>query len=128
MLVRFDSSVASNMLHPNAAGGKNLSDKECAVTNRGIFFGAEDGDLEFCSALFEAGKTGLKLGGGGELVVENVTLGVVELVTVGAAAEFAAQVEIFEIVLRKRLFESLAVEVRGVVRIRIGADVHEDFH
>ena len=85
------------------------------MANGGIFFGAEDGDPKLRGSLFEAGKAGLKFGGGGEFVVENVALGVVELIALGTAAEFAAKVEIFGIVLRKYVFEFLAIEVWRVV-------------
>jgi hypothetical protein len=99
-----EAAVAADVVDLDAALDEDACDEQAAVAVGGNFFGAEEGDAEFLEAGFEARETLKEEVGLGDAVIEYVAFGVVVLVAFGAAAEFAAEVEILEAVGGERLF------------------------
>jgi len=122
-----EAAVAADVIDVNAALDEDAGDQKAAVAVGGIFFGAEEGDAEFLHPGFEAGEALEEEFGLGDAVIEYVAFGVVEFRAFGAAAEFAAEVEVLVAVLRERLFERGLIEVSRVVGVRLRAGVDYDF-
>ena len=111
----------------DAAVDEDAGDQKGAVAVGRIFLGAEDGDAELLHAGFWAGDALEEEFGFGDAVIEYVAFSVVVLVAFGAAAEFAAEVELLEAVGSERLFQGGLIEVRGVVGIGLRAGVDDYF-
>jgi hypothetical protein len=99
-----EAAVAADVVDVNAAVDEDAGDEKAAVAVGGVFFGAEEGDAEFMHAGFEARESLEEEFGFGDAMIEYVTFGVVVLVAFGAAAEFAAEVEVLEAGSGERLF------------------------
>ena len=98
------------------------------MAHGGIFLRAENRDCVFLDAFLEARKPFEKNRGSRQPVVEDMAGGIVKFGTFGAAAEFAAQIQVFEAGFGEGLLELLAIELRGIIRVRIGANVQKDFN
>jgi len=99
----------------DAAVGEDAGDEKAAVAVGGIFLGAEEGDAELLHAGFEAGDALEEEFGFGDAVIEYVAFSVVVLVAFGAAAEFAAEVEVLEAASSEGLFERCLIEMGCVI-------------
>jgi hypothetical protein len=119
------AAIGADVSDGDFAFGEDARDEKIAVADKGVFFAAHHGDAEFAAPFIEAGDAGIKEFGGGEAVVENAAIVVVEVIAFGAASEFAAHEDVFDAVFFGERFEFGHVELGRVAGVGLRADVNK---
>ena len=125
---RLNASVAPDMHERDIIAGKDPANEQAAVAIGWVFFAAHDGNAIYLAILFEAGDSLAKERCLGDAVVEDVSIRVVERISLGAATQFLTHVAVLNASPLNRVFHLWVVEVGDVARERMGSNIYEDLY
>ena len=123
--MRVESSVAPDVQRDRASFDEHARDEQEPVADGGVFLAAHQRDAVLSDPLLDPFDAAEKARHAGERRVEDVSLVVVTVLFRRTAPEFLAQEQILPFGGDDLALQRLAVELRAVLRIRLGPHIDQ---
>lgn len=127
LFLGLDPAVSADVQDAQSALSDNPSDKQPAMAFGGVFLAAEDGHPGTSGLVDQLSDRPAKLVRCGHAAVEHSPGLVVTGGIVGASSQPIAEKAVFDAASPQRGPDGFPIELRGVSRVRIGADVGQHF-
>jgi len=111
---RLEASVATDVQELDAIACENATDEQAAVAIGRVLFAAHDGNPVHVGVFLQTSDSLAEKGCLGDAAVEDISIGVIERIALGAATQFLAHVAVLNPSALNRVFHLRVVKVRDV--------------